>query len=384
MRQPFKQKILTMLTFFNKFFSILILIFCCVSTLDANLVLAKNNNNPKTWDESNSETRISSPISEQIESDQNFYLRYIQNIQSFDVTSQITWQIENQNNKLIYTRNIDSNQDKNEAVKISEPGLYNINLNLKIGANEVKTSRKLQIIPKDKNYYQGLKLNEISFSQSKIEIYNSSNNDIDASALFLDYNSNAGHKNLSDIQTIPSQSFAVFNLNSKLDFAKISLVFEKNIKQKSSSIISEFEKLDSSTQSKLTDSSLSFQYNSENQDWLIATNTFGQKNQFKTNETPQTFTTANFQQVETARTGGQDINFAALFSFGLSLIIFLLSQIDELVFGKIRKLFNNSKDSIKQNKVVLTIFKTIITNWDALKSESQFYFWTRLALLKII
>ena len=378
-----------MITFFNKFFSILILIFCCFSTLNGILASAQNINDTKSWDESSSETRISSPIADQIEVDQSFYLRYIQNIQSFNVTSKITWQIENQNSKIIYTRSIDFNQDKNEVVKISEPCSYNINLNLKIGTNEIKTSKKLQIIPKDKDYYQGLQLNEISFSQSKVEIYNSSSKDIDTSALFLDYNSNSDQKKLSDIKTIPSQSFAVFNLSSKLDFAKISLVFEKNIKQKNTSIISEFEKLDSIVQSKLTDPSLSLQYSNENNDWLIAANTFGQKNQLKIDGMQESYITANFQQVETARTGGQDFNPIVLFSFSLFMIVLLLNHIDELAFEKIRKILNNFKYPSKQIRADLTnFFKTpfayIITNCNTLKSELHFYFWTRLALLKTI
>jgi hypothetical protein len=377
-----------MITYFQKFFSILILIFCSFLVLNGNIVSAQNSNEVKNWNLSNSEVQISSPISSQIESDQTFYLRYIQNIKSFESTSKITWQIKNQKSELVYNRSTDSNQDKNEVIKISEPGKYNLNLNLKIGSDDVSIVKSFEIIPKDANYYQGLILNEINFNQSKVELYNKSNKDIDTSALFLDYNSASGHRSIEEAQVIPAQSYAVFDLKPTLEVGKVSLVFEKNLKQKSVENVSYFDNLDLLSYPQSTQPDFSLQFNETSQKWDWAKATFGQKNNFEPETKLNNFTTANFQQIETNRTGGQDFNPFVFISIIILLTAFIFSQFDTEIFENFswfdKKTITNftNQKLLELNTIKSIELAKIQASWNNFKTELEFHFWNNLILLK--
>ncbi len=337
-----------------------------------NIAQAQNADQITNWDQNNSELKISSPITGELEVDQEFYLRYLQNLKSFEGTSKIEWKILNQNQKIVYQRNTESNQDKNEVVKISEPGSYFINLNLQINTKNVEISKKLQVIPKDKEYYKGLQFSEISLEKSQVEVWNNSNTDIDASALFFEYNASTAHQTLSKINIIPSKTFAVFDLNPKINPGKISLNFEKNLKKNTSTEIDQFDQLE--LLANPSSSGQSLQFNNEKQVWSWAKSTLGQKNVLSDNTHNNSFILAsnspkavpNFQKIETVRTGGFDFkNLISLIPFLLIFTIFIFSLISE-----------NLESFDLGNR-----FK-ILAYWLNFTTEIEFYFLTKLILFK--
>jgi len=304
-----------------------IMVICVSFSISSNA-----QNAPKIWDESNSELKINSPLITELETDQAFYLRYTQNLDSFDLTKSIDWKIQDASKNVIYSRHLDSNQDKNEPVKIQNPGTYSINLNLKIDSNLVTTTRNIKIIPKDALYYSGLRLNEISPSTSQIELYNDSDKDIDTSSLLINYNS-IDKFNLSTIGTVPSKSYDVIQLKNPIKITdKIDLVFEKNQKQSEQQIIDSFIDL-STTDPKSVNKD--YQFDTLDKTWKSASPTLGQLNKFElVQEAKNTQEIkGNFQKSETVRTGGFDQSILSI----LPLLILLIAYIITLAFEKKEK-----------------------------------------------
>lgn len=321
-------KFQNIIDFTDKIILIVIVVIC--TTFSVTLYAQDG---PKTWDESNSELKINSPLITELETDQAFYLRYTQNLSSFDRTKSIDWKIQDINKNVIYSRHLDSNQDRNEAVKIQDPGSYLINLKLQIDTSVVNTTRNIKIIPKDNLYYSGLRLNEINPSTSQIELFNDSNKDIDTSSLIINYNA-LQKFNLSPLTTVPSKSYVVVNLKDPLNSSeKINLVFEKNTKQSEQHIIdsySDFSVTDQKDQKKALNKNV--QFDTLDKTWKQAYPTLGQINKFDLiQEVKNTeLIKGNFQKSETVRTGGFDQSIISILPF---LIVFI-AYISSLYFDK--------------------------------------------------
>ncbi len=305
--------------FADKLILLLILIICTSFSMTP---LAQGA--PKIWNKENSELKISSPLITELETNQPFYLRYTQNLSSFDLTKSIEWKIQDQNKNLIYTRTLDSNQDKNEPVKIENPGTYTINLRLKIENSLVDSNKEIKIIPKDGLYYSGLRLNEIDLLKSQVELFNNSEKDLDTSSLLINYN-NSQEFNLSTLSTIPTKSYAVIELKNQINpLSKIDLVFEKNTKQSEQQIIDSFNNL-SLIDQKAADKSL--QFDTQDNTWKVATPSLGQNNSFESIQPAQNIkpVKGNFQKSETVRSGGFDQSILGLLPLLILFIAYILT-----------------------------------------------------------
>lgn len=317
--------------FGRKLFLLMVVFF--VSVLSTFNVSAQTDQGNKIWDESNTELSITSPINT-IEVDQNFYLRFTQNIDSFEKTSNISWNIDKIYGGNAYHREVNSNKDNNEAVKITEPGNYIISLNLNIDSSNIKTTKKLKVLPKNSDYFNGLVINEIDFNNSKIELHNNSNRELETSNLFLIYNTTDKYS-VAKIESIPSKSYAVYDLSPKVDnLSSIRLVLLKNNKEA-------FEV----TQANVSDPKFTnninktAQFNQDKNIWELANPTLGQNNEFDVNISANTLIEANFEidsksdtkfnRTQVIRTGGQDNNILNLIPFLVISFIYILSLILE-------------------------------------------------------
>jgi hypothetical protein len=317
--------------FGQKLFLLMVVFF--VSVLSSFNVSAQTDQGNKIWDESNTELSITAPINT-VEVDQNFYLRFTQNIDSFEKTSNISWNVDKISGVNAYHREVNSNKDNNEAVKIAEPGNYIISLNLNIDSSNIKTTKKLKVLPKNSEYFNGLIINEIDFNNSKIELHNNSNRDLDTSNLFLTYNT-ADKYSVAKIESIPSKSYAVYDLSPKVEnLSNIRLVFVKNNKEAFE--VSQVSLSDPKFANNLNKTA---QLNQDKNIWELANPTLGQNNVFDVNISANTLIKTNseidsksdtkFNRTQVIRTGGQDNQILILIPFLIISLFYILSLVLE-------------------------------------------------------
>ncbi|GAB4149464.1 MAG: hypothetical protein OHK0017_13540 [Patescibacteria group bacterium] len=138
------------------------------------------------WDIYTADLKITSPINPSLKTGEEFFLRYSQNIDSIEDTTQIGWNITDNVGNPIYSDSVAGNRDNNQSVKITQAGIYNIALRLKIADKYLEINKKIEVVVPDISYYQGLSITETN--PNLITLNNNTNKSLDTSNIYISYN----------------------------------------------------------------------------------------------------------------------------------------------------------------------------------------------------